>query len=419
MSRVGVASVALALKLAVLWWLALTLGALVIGVILSIPGALLPGSLGGDLAMALPFFGGLFVFPAIAVVIGALFAHRQQAAVGGRGGAALFGIGSERTLHADLPDEQLLKLLESALGSTLRGVSLDRHPWGFVARIAPPAAATAWWPAMHEDRLVASVNANGANASVLTLRCAPRHEWLYGTLLVDRGRGERTLAALVGAIEDRLRAQGAMLEALRQRDAGRARQSEAELATLRAQVEPHFLFNTLAHIQASLRPSPAVAEGMLDALVAFLRSNSQAFSHPDSRLDDELRMVGHYLALIGLRLGDRLRYELHCPPRLAAQRVPSAAVLVLVENAVKHGIERRPEGVIIAVHCEQEDDRVTIRCENEGPPFQSTGEGSGLANLQARLRLMHGALVGLDVESLANGRVAVGITLPATECGFA
>jgi hypothetical protein len=415
MSRVGVASFALALKLAVLWWLALTVGSLVVAVIFSIPGTLLPGNIGDDIAMALPFFGGLFIFPVIALVIGVLFAHRQQAAVGGRGAAALFGIGCERTLHVELPDEQLLKLLESAMTSTLRGVALDRHPWGFVARLTLPASATAWWPALHEDRLVASVSANGANASVLTLRCAPRHEWLYGTLLVDRGRGERNLANLVDAIEGRLRAQSAMLEAMRQRDAGRARQSEAELATLRAQVEPHFLFNTLAHIQASLRPSPAVAEAMLEALIAFLRSNSQAFSHADSRLDDELRMVGHYLALIGLRLGDRLQYELHCPPSLAAQRVPSAAVLVLVENAEKHGIERRPEGGIIAVHCEQEGDRVTIRCENEGPQFQNSGNGSGLANLQSRLRLMHGAHAGLEIENLPNGRVSVALTLPAME----
>ena len=99
MSRVGVASVALALKLAVLWWLALTVGSLVVAVIFSIPGTLLPGNIGDEIAMALPFFGGLFIFPVIALVIGGLFAHRQQAAVGGRGAAALFGIGCERTLH--------------------------------------------------------------------------------------------------------------------------------------------------------------------------------------------------------------------------------------------------------------------------------------------------------------------------------
>jgi sensor histidine kinase YesM len=271
---------------------------------------------------------------------------------------------------------------------------------------------------------------------------------LFATLLVDGGRCARHVRALETAIQDRVRAQRQALDALQKQDTARARQSEAELSMLRAHIEPHFLFNTLAHIKASLPsaaagagPDEDVAERMLDALIDFLRSNSQALTRTENTLGEELAMVESYLTLIRLRLGDRLRYTIECPPSLHTQRLPSAAVLVLVENAVKHGIERSADGGAIAVRCTIEDgasenggsendatengatengatesSRLSIVCENDGPPFEiASGRVGGLSNLQERLRLMHGTAFAMEFENLASGRVRAALSWPCAE----
>ena len=412
----GVPLAALTLKYAVCWWLALTFAALVLGLVLSIPGALLPGDASGDLAMALPFFGGLMVFPVVAVVMGWWLAERQRKALGAYGAQAMFAVGHERTLDADLPAEQLRRIAESALTEVLRGATLTQHPMGLSARVSDPSAAGALWPALHEDAVVATITANGEDRGSLRIPCTPRHAWLYATLLADRGRCARQVDAVVTAVQDRLRAQSAAMRELQAREASRARQTEAELAMLRAHVEPHFLFNTLAHIKAGIATDPAVSDRMLDALIGFLRSNSQAFQRIESRLDEELAMVGHYLAIIQLRVGDRLRYDLQCPADLGGCRIPSAGVLVLVENAVKHGIERTPAGGGIRVHCSRQGERLVIACENDGPPFvHAGGAAGGLGNLQERLRLMYGRDHALEVENLDAGGVRVTVSLPARE----
>ncbi len=405
MSR-GLAVAALALNLALCWWLALSVAAVLIGGLLS--------PLTGGVAMALPFFGALFVFPVLAIGLGLLLARRQLAAVGGQGPAALFTVVAEHAVHADLPAEALLRLSEGALQAVLRG-ALQSHPDGYSATLRRAESAAAGWPALHEHQLSATVHGDATSAT-LSLRCAPRLEWLYRTLLVDRGRSARHVAAVAQAVQERLRIQLATQQARQQQEARRARQSEAELQALRAQIEPHFLFNTLAHIQACLQSEVAVAERMLGGLIAFLRSNHRAWASATLRLDQELEMVEHYLALIQLRLGTRLRYTLQAPALLGACRVPPAAVLVLVENAVKHGIERRAAGGAIHVECTRAGERLLIACENQGPPFAALGAGrGGLGNLQERLGLMYGSAASIEVENRDAERVCVRLSLPATE----
>jgi hypothetical protein len=391
----------------------------------------------------------MFFFPPVAVFIGLFQALRQRTALSSSGGPeTLLSIGSERSINLDLPADQALKVVHSGMSATFVGAPLHAHANGMAVRATDLAKSAALWPDLYRDNVVVAVSAEGDDRSVAKIVCTPRHLWLFATLLVDGGRCARHVRALETAIQDRVRAQRQALDALQKQDTARARQSEAELSMLRAHIEPHFLFNTLAHIKASLPsaaagagPDEDVAERMLDALIDFLRSNSQALTRTENTLGEELAMVESYLTLIRLRLGDRLRYTIECPPSLHTQRLPSAAVLVLVENAVKHGIERSADGGAIAVRCTIEDgasenggsendatengatengatesSRLSIVCENDGPPFEiASGRVGGLSNLQERLRLMHGTAFAMEFENLASGRVRAALSWPCAE----
>lgn len=413
----------LALRIAVLWWLFLIAVSFVMGGMLAWIGRpIFDHGFASDLGLALPFFGALFFFPPAAILVGLYFATVQRRALAAVDRLpALLSIGSERSINLDLPAEQALKIVHSGMSATFVGTPLHAHANGVAACATDLAKSAALWPDLYRDNVVVAVSAEGDDRSVAKIVCTPRHLWLFATLFVDGGRCARHVRALETAIQDRVRAQRQALEAMRKQEASRARQSEAELSMLRAHIEPHFLFNTLAHVKASLPsagtgPDEDVAERMLDALIDFLRSNSQAFTRTENTLGDELAMVESYLTLIRLRLGDRLRYTVECPPSLHAQRLPSAAVLVLVENAVKHGIERSAGGGAVAVRCALEEGRLSIVCENDGPPFEiASGRVGGLSNLQERLRLIHGNAFAMEFENLAAGRVRAVLSWPCAE----
>lgn len=419
----------LALRIAVLWWLFLIVVSFVMGSMLAWLGRpIFDDGVASDLGLALPFFGALFFFPPAALLVGLYCAAVQRRALAAADRLpALLSIGSERSINLDLPADQALKIVHSGISATFVGAPLHAHANGVAACATDLAKSAALWPDLYRDNVVVAVSAEGNDRSVAKIVCTPRHLWLFATLFVDGGRCARHVRALETAIQDRVRAQRQALDAIRKQETSRARQSEAELSMLRAHIEPHFLFNTLAHIKASLPsadigtgantdsdPNHNVAERMLDALIDFLRSNSQAFTRSENTLGDELAMVEHYLALIRLRIGERLRYSVTCPPSLHAQRLPSAAVLVLVENAVKHGIERSAGGGAIDIRCALEEGRLSIVCDNDGPPFEiASGLAGGLGNLQERLRLLHGADFAMEFENLAPGRVRAALSWPS------
>ena len=166
------------------------------------------------------------------------------------------------------------------------------------------------------------------------------HPWLYGLFWVEAGRSTRQVALLCAAIVARVVAQRDVATALDRESALQARVAQAELHLLRAQVEPHFLFNTLAHLRASMAADPPSAQTMLDCLIVFLRANSKLAATSNIALVDELSKTEAYLNIMQIRLGNRLRYSLNCDESLKHLQVPNGCVLVLVENAIKHGIER-------------------------------------------------------------------------------
>lgn len=193
--------------------------------------------------------------------------------------------------------------------------------------------------------------------------------------------------------------------------------AEAQLASLEARVQPHFLFNTLNSISALIHEDPKGAERMTGQLASLLRSSldQQAAIVP---LEDELRTVADYLAIERVRFGDRLRWRIDVDPAAARTGVPRLALQTLVENAVKFAVTPRRHGAELTIRASLIGGRVRVQVEDDGPGFDGTTlpEGHGLALLRDRLALLYGDRAALTIES-GGGRSSVAVTLPHDRVG--
>ncbi len=391
----------LALRIALAWWVALV-------------------ALAAIFSAALAGIGGMFLFPPLALLIGAAAArHQRRAAVGRDGAVHPLAVGAGQGVNLALPAQQSLRVAESAIKAVFDPVDLRLTDAAATARVHDPGLHRTGLAWLRDDTLSAAVSSDGPARSQLLITCEPVHSWLYGVFWVDGGRCARHVAAVREAVLARVRELDHAADEHDRHQALQARLTQAELALLRAQVEPHFLFNTLAHIRSSLGPGAEVARPMLDALIDFLRANSTSFSHAGNVLADELGRVEGYLKLMQLRLGGRLGYAITCSPSLAAVEVPTACVLVLAENAVKHGIERTPSQGEVTIRCYADGPALVIDVDNDGPGLSAAGAVSqgGLHNLRERLRLAFAGAARMTVEERAEGGVRASLRMPLAAKG--
>lgn len=195
-----------------------------------------------------------------------------------------------------------------------------------------------------------------------------------------------------------------------------ARQAlDARLHLLQAQVAPHFLFNTLANVQALVDAGSAQAPVVLRALIAYLRAAVPRLHEASTTLGEELDLVRAYLELMHMRMPDRLAYALHVDDAARAQACPPITLLTLVENAVRHGIDPAEDGgrIDVEVRCEGALCRVRVRDTGVGLRADARGLGTGLANLRERLQLVFGDRASLAVSEQAPRGVCAELVLPA------
>jgi two-component sensor histidine kinase len=200
------------------------------------------------------------------------------------------------------------------------------------------------------------------------------------------------------------------LRLAQERDASAREAAEARLRLLQAQVHPHFVFNTLAAVQHWVDQGDARAAPLLRALTAFLRGSTEMLGRERTTLGEEAAMVGHYLAIMQARLGQRLRSHVEVPSGLAATELPPGLLLTLVENALEHGIEPALAGGTVTVLAELDESgstvRVRVRDDGLGLPA-SWQEGVGLSNSRQRLVHHFGSSARLDVHAREPGTEAV------------
>jgi signal transduction histidine kinase len=202
---------------------------------------------------------------------------------------------------------------------------------------------------------------------------------------------------------------------IERRKAADARQAEtaARLALLQAQIEPHFLFNTLANVQSLIERDPARANAMLASLNHYLRASLGRTRAATSTLGEELDLCEALLRIASIRLGERLRYAIEVP--LAVRDLPFSPLLLqpLVENAIRHGIEPAVDGGEIRVRAQLEGDRLTLSVIDSGAGlaqsvFGALHGGVGLNNVRTRLASLYGEHGGLEIS--ANAPPTTGVT---------
>ncbi|PXV56128.1 Histidine kinase-, DNA gyrase B-, and HSP90-like ATPase [Dyella jiangningensis] len=270
------------------------------------------------------------------------------------------------------------------------------------------------WFGHLRNQIFATVTPGDGTGSV-TLICEPEAGAWSDWFRVDDGTNLENAEGITRAITRRIAEK-------RRNEQMRARQTESEkertvarLNLLHAQVEPHFLYNTLASAQYLTRTDPQQADHMLGHLIHYLRHSLPQRDDALSTLGDELERTRAYLEIMRLRMGPRLSLQIDVPDALRAIAIPPMMLQTLVENAIKHGLEPKPGGGTVWILARRDDGAIAITVADDGRGFNEAGGGTGigLKNVRERLRLIYGAEASLSVVSNVPEGVAATLTVPA------
>ncbi len=192
---------------------------------------------------------------------------------------------------------------------------------------------------------------------------------------------------------------------------------DAELRSLRYQVNPHFLFNTLNSLSSLvIKGDKDKAEEMIQNLSTFYRTSLSSDPLEEVTLDEEVELQKQYLAIEAVRFPERLRTRIDVPPSLANERVPALILQPLVENAIKYGVSRSTRPVTIHIAATADDGwmKITVDDDGEDSPTLEHGNGIGLANVRDRLEARYGDAAKLTTGRKAGGGFHASITMPIT-----
>ena len=274
--------------------------------------------------------------------------------------------------------------------------------WNLLARFA-----------ITRDKVLATVHP-GEGTSGATLLCEPDAPHWVDLFALDEGSNYENAEALLRAVSRRVAEQRRDEQAAAERSATDNALTVARLNLLQAQVEPHFLYNTLANAQVLARTDPARAEEMLGHLIQYLRRSLPREHDALSTLGEELERAGAYLEILKIRMGARLELRIEVPEELKPLQLPSMMLQTLVENAIKHGLEPKPGGGTIWILARRFDGQATVTVADDGQGFggATTGTGIGLKNLRERLSLTYGERASFSLVSNFPTGVAATLTLP-------
>jgi LytS/YehU family sensor histidine kinase len=206
------------------------------------------------------------------------------------------------------------------------------------------------------------------------------------------------------------------IEARLREQAERAHAVEMAQRLAVAQLEPHFLFNTLASLQHWVHTGDARAGPMLDALVGYLRATLPMFHRALQPLADELEAVRRYLEVMAARFGPRLQWALDVPAALQQQPLPPGLLLTLVENAVEHGVQPSLSGAEVHVQATAAGGRVRLTVRDTGPGLDPAAtDGVGLANSRSRLAQAFGDRATLRLDNAPDGGCMATLDMPLEE----
>jgi len=276
--------------------------------------------------------------------------------------------------------------------------------WGLqvvaVAVAVPFVVAIAYWlttlglpePWYHDKNRLGGF----ASMTIQGLLIAP---WMAVAALLKQIKGEAQKQALAFELE---------------RSEYERKALDARLRLLQAQVEPHFLFNTLANVRELVDARSPLASSVLGSLIAYLRAAVPRLHEPATTLGQELDLVRAYLEVMHMRMPDRLQFALHVDEAANEVACPPMTLLTLVENAVRHGIDPAERGGRIDVRAQVRDGRCHAEIVDTGVGLAhaADGLGTGLSNLRERLQLAFGGDAQLRLESIEPHGVRASLEFP-------
>ncbi len=243
--------------------------------------------------------------------------------------------------------------------------------------------------------------------------------WLRNPRMVATMAISSVLISTVLSVVLYLRERRARAEAELERERLRSERIEREavlanLRALQAQIEPHFLFNTLANVTSLIDADAPGAKHMLESFIRFLRASLAATRTESTTLRAEAELIAAYLEVLQVRMGARLRFSIDIPDELAAFTLPPMLLQPVVENAIHHGLEPKVQGGDVRLQARRDASGVEIEIADTGVGFAPTTRGGvGLTNLRERLHLLYGERASLAVSDAPGGGASVRVRLPA------
>jgi sensor histidine kinase YesM len=247
----------------------------------------------------------------------------------------------------------------------------------------------------------------------------PLPKWLLSAQWVASMAVSTVVVSAILSVVFFSRARSARAESALQAEKLRAERIEREAAlahlrALQAQIEPHFLFNTLANVSSLIDADPALSKRMLERFIRFLRASLEATRGETTTLAAEGDLISAYLEVLQVRMGSRLKHSVDIAPDVASFAIPPMLIQPVIENAIRHGVEPRIEGGEVRLVAAHDGDGVRIEVRDTGVGFaSSTRGGTGLTNLRDRLKLLHGERASVTIADNPGGGTIVTLRLPS------
>ena len=360
------------------------------------------------------------------VITGAFSHLRRVRLIAGRTDGDALGNRQRRQIEIPFEAGEAFDLLDAAIRDLPRVVEVEsaRDSLQIKAKVRRPDPygrnpLGRWnpleWFGVPRNQILATVTPGHDSGSV-TLVCEPESGAWSDWFRVDDGTNLENAEAIARAVTRRVAERRRNEQAVVQRTTVEKDLTVAKLSLLHAQVEPHFLYNTLASAQLLTRSDPERAETMLGHLIQYLRHSLPRTDDAWSTLGEELERAIAYLEILKIRMGSRLAVQVDVPDALRGTPLPPMMLQTLVENAIKHGLEPKTAGGTVWIRARRSDDAVAVTVADDGEGFSAAkpgGTGIGLKNVRERLQLLYGAEAALAVVANFPAGVAATISVPA------
>ncbi|MFC0153238.1 sensor histidine kinase [Xanthomonas dyei] len=363
---------------------------------------------------------------ALALALMSAITHvRRVRLIAGRLDHATLSTRQRRQIEVPLEVQASFSMVEEAVRALPRVQDIESAPGSLlirakIRRIDPYAGRkpSRWnlfarFAITHNQVLVTI--APGQGTSSVTVLCEPDAGAWVDLFAVDEGSNYENAEAINRAVVRRVGEQRRDEQAAAEQSVMEKELAVARLNLLHAQVEPHFLYNTLASAQVLARTDPPRADIMIGHLIQYLRRSLPSADDATSTLGEELERTQAYLEILRIRMGARLALQVEVPYELRGLPLPSMMLQTLVENAIKHGLEPKPGGGtvwILARRLDEHQATLTVADDGQGFNTHSHGTGIGLKNLRERLQLIYAGKASFAIVSNFPSGVAATLTLP-------